>query len=536
VAAPKSGQARTIEKVARYIAPDLWDDPVPRWPPDVFALVAYLLEESGAYARVVKQWPPGIQLRTADWTKDILGIGGDWRNCFARATELPPEVGQWWEIVRASADVEIPDIESNSPLCEALLQLCATADEACVGVGVPSGVPADEFDKHAQACLRRASSLCELVHNTSLRVLPKLHTPQTGITLRSLTHHLAMCRTGTVKVIWHQNPSGPDRLSINLLLIPAPEAVAPSQFRPATPRIGNLVNMPHCYGFFDFHPVSGKHSTAAVGLFERAKELVGHVDGVVFPESALTPGDAEAIRKDLTTRSAFLIAGVSDAATGDAPGRNYVECNFPISEDYYIPFKQHKHHRWVLDKRQVIQYGLGGALNTTCGWWEHMELRPRELNFMAMKPWLTLCVLICEDLARPDPAAEIVRAIGPNLVIALLMDGPQLAARWPARYATVLADDPGCSVLTLTSAGMARLSRPNHAITPRAPVVALWKDAKTGVPIEIELPPGAQAIVLSMSVEYHEEWTADGRADGSAAGYPLLVGVHPIMGEGRSGS
>jgi hypothetical protein len=33
-----------------------------------------------------------------------------------------------------------------------------------------------------------------------------------------------------------------------------------------------------------------------------------------------------------------------------------------------------------------------------------------------------MCALICEDLARPDPVAEIVRTVGPNLVIALLME------------------------------------------------------------------------------------------------------------------
>ena len=46
-------------------------------------------------------------------------------------------------------------------------------------------------------------------------------------------------------------------------------------------------------------------------------------------------------------------------------------------------------------------------------------------------------VLICEDLARQEPAAELIRAVGSNLVIALLMDGPQLNNRWPARYAAV---------------------------------------------------------------------------------------------------
>jgi hypothetical protein len=145
-----------------------------------------------------------------------------------------------------------------------------------------------------------------------------------------------------------------------------------------------------------------------------------------------------------------------------------------------------------------------------------------------MHPWLSVAVLICEDLARQDPAAELVRAVGPNLVLALLMDAPQLPSRWPARYATVLADDPGSSVLTLTSLGMAALSRPpNVPLRPR--LIALWKDAKSAAPVEIELPPGAAGCVLSLTVQWDEEWTADGRGDNRTTGYVILAGTHPIF-------
>ena len=71
-------------------------------------------------------------------------------------------------------------------------------------------------------------------------------------------------------------------------------------------------------------------------------------------------------------------------------------------------------------------------------------MRERLLYFVTLNR-MTWSVLICEDLARQDPAADLIRAVGPNLVIALLMDGPQLNGRWPARYASVLAEDPGSS-------------------------------------------------------------------------------------------
>jgi hypothetical protein len=139
-------------------------------------------------------------------------------------------------------------------------------------------------------------------------------------------------------------------------------------------------------------------------------------------------------------------------------------------------------------------------------------------------------VLICEDLARQDPVSEMVRTVGPNLVMALLMDGPQLQTRWPNRYATVLADDPGSAVLTLTSLGMARMSRPFGKPGP-SQIIGLWRDGQTGT-VEIDLPPGAGAVVLSLANEMVEEYTADRRSDEGTASALVLGGIHPVhLGE-----
>jgi hypothetical protein len=136
-------------------------------------------------------------------------------------------------------------------------------------------------------------------------------------------------------------------------------------------------------------------------------------------------------------------------------------------------------------------------------------------------------VLICEDLARQDPAADLIRAVGPNLVIALLMDGPQLNSRWPARYASVLAEDPGSSVLTLTSLGMAERCRPILRSTGKraepSRVVGLWRDVQSGE-IEIGLDAGDDACVLTLECTVREEYSADGRGDGSATWFPVFAG------------
>jgi hypothetical protein len=94
------------------------------------------------------------------------------------------------------------------------------------------------------------------------------------------------------------------------------------------------------------------------------------------------------------------------------------------------------------------------------------------------------------------------------VLIIPLLDGPQLSSRWAARYASVLADDPGSTVLTLTSYGMALRSRPRGQVA--SPVVALWKDPVHGVR-EIPLEPDAHGVLLSASADRATRRSSDGR-------------------------
>lgn len=147
-----------------------------------------------------------------------------------------------------------------------------------------------------------------------------------------------------------------------------------------------------------------------------------------------------------------------------------------------------------------------------------------------MNKWLTFAVLICEDLARQDPIAELVRCVGPNLVVALLMDGPQMPDRWSARYATVLAEDPRSSVLTLTSGGMVDLSNAQFGGTsPRS--IALWRDAASPRARQIHLQEGAEGVILRLGHKMETEWTADGRSDRGTTGYIVLNGVYQVLGQ-----
>jgi hypothetical protein len=122
-----------------------------------------------------------------------------------------------------------------------------------------------------------------------------------------------------------------------------------------------------------------------------------------------------------------------------------------------------------------------------------------------------MTVLICEDLARNDPAMSVVRAVGLNLVIALLMDGPQLSARWPGKYATILGEDPGSGVLSVTCAAMVDRSNANYPGEKRR-IIGLWR-SEGASSIEVELPVEHHAVLLEIDSRMVEQHTLDTRAD-----------------------
>ena len=108
-------------------------------------------------------------------------------------------------------------------------------------------------------------------------------------------------------------------------------------------------------------------------------------------------------------------------------------------------------------------------------WWEKINISNRQCFFHVFRQGACLATLVCEDLARIDPVQTVLRSVGPNLVVALLLDGPQWERRWPGRYATVLADDPGSAVLTVTSLGMVRRSvMPGEKAPNREQTVVLY--------------------------------------------------------------
>src|SRR5262249_44780944 len=161
----------------------------------------------------------------------IREIGNDWRAAAITNAPLRKELLEWWNIVVSAADTEIARVCTNTRLCDALLELSAAADEACAGIRIrdPERAP-DTFDIKANRLLTASDSItyCDQVHPSRAVVLPKLHTPRSGLTLRSLSHHLALISPGEVKTRWLWLPFETREWSLNLLLLPWPETVVPT--------------------------------------------------------------------------------------------------------------------------------------------------------------------------------------------------------------------------------------------------------------------------------------------------------------------
>jgi hypothetical protein len=199
----------------------------------------------------------------------------------------------------------------------------------------------------------------------------------------------------------------------------------------------------------------------------------------------------------------------------------------PIAERSHDWFhlRQDKHHRWSLDESQILQYHLGGVLHPHIRWYEAIDTPRASVQFMETGAGTLTVNVVCEDLTQNDEVSEVIRSVGPTFMTAFLLDGPQLAARWGARYASVLADDPGAAVLTLTSYGMARRSRPGGR-DPSA-VVALWKEPSGGAR-EIPLEPGAHAVLLTVCGDIATRRSADGRRPADTGASIFDVAIHQI--------
>jgi hypothetical protein len=493
------------------------------WPPDVFALTNVLLGRAEAFRHALSEedWPPS---RFSDWAMEVEEAARHWSVWAEDRTDaLPDLVASEWSIFRERSEVPIEELAAGGDVrtCDALLTVHAIADEACAGLGVAldsSDVGGCMYRARGRELLARTGSLAR-IDTRYLRVLPKVRTPPTG---RPAFSRYACVQGPGIDARWHKIPArhrGTDLRSeyATILLLPWPLQVHASDFHAVEGSVQRLTKDP--YGFFEFAPAEGLDLDLLDRVLLAARQEAGSVDVVVLPESAIDESELDDLEAVLNAHGVIsLETGVRQPMpeSGRFPN-NWLHMGFnpqlekggplPGEGQPWFHLRQNKHHRWSLDEAQVNQYNIGGALHAHIRWWEAMEVPRKAVEFIEVAE-LVLVSLVCEDLAQNDDVAQLIRSVGPTAVITVLLDGPQLTSRWAARYASVLADDPGSAVLTLTSFGMVQRSRPPGSDASR--VIALWKDPTTGVR-EIPLEPGAQAVLLTLCNDRATRYSADRR-------------------------
>lgn len=496
---------------------------LPDWPPDLFCVAASLVQASGLYAhpRYVAGWRKR-RFFGGSYVDTVRKVGGAWRA--SRKLEGEPRriVESCWADLKAHRGEPVSRVRvSHCGWWDSALYLMSIADEASrrIGFGRTAGFP------HAEAVLREYErweddgrkspiqlpySLAKRVPADAMCVLPKTRTPQTGCTVRSLSHHLALLPpAGDLRCAWLPgNLTSPTEDRFNLLLVPFPYNVRDDAISAAPhPKRGD--------GYFALQqtwlPGANEFAEFIRKLIWQARRRGVRVDGVVLPEASLSRAVAEEVVARLADEGLELfVAGVLEEGKDGAFNLAFLVPRFEGKVHYVI--EQAKHHRWKLNKDQIDWYGL--PLDSSREWWEKIDIAYRTLCFHVFRHGACLTTLICEDLARIDPVQTAIRAVGPNLVIALLMDGEQLLHRWSARYATVLADDPGSAVLTLTCVGMVR--RGTKKTSQRSWSVGLWREPGTPTQ-QLRLPRTAHGLILRLKAQLKEEMASDGRGDGGGA-------------------
>jgi hypothetical protein len=535
----------TLASTWQAVAGSPIGDELLEWPPDVFALTDVILERAEAYRFVLSPpegvlWPPGGD---AGWS-DAVGQAGRRWSAWAedRDGAVPELVAEGWAVFRERADIPLEQLADGREwrVCEALLTLHAIADEACAGLFVALDRSDGEgciYRARGRELLARAGSLAR-IRSHFIRVLPKIRTPPTG--RASFSRYACVYRPG-LETRWHKLPArhrgtDPQAEHAQLLLLPWPLRVRESDFRAVEGSVQRLAKEP--FGFFEFAPEERLDLDLVDRMLLAARDEVDSVDVVVLPESAVEESELDALEALLDRHGVtYLQAGLR----GHSPrpgrlGRNQMHVGVnprlekggalattPCGGWFHI--RQDKHHRWSLDESQIYQYHLGGALHPHIRWWEAIEVPRRSVQVVEVGEGITIVSLVCEDLAQNDDVSEVIRSIGPTIVSTALLDGPQLTSRWSARYASVLADDPGSAVLTLTSFGMAKRSRPHGHVS--SPVIALWKDPARGTR-EISLEPGAQGVLLTVCGARASRRSADGRWPVQSGTHYFDVAVHQI--------
>ena len=555
---------------------------IPEYPTDVFLICASLLDASGAYGHFdpapdncANLHPPTFGLLSQ--TRDrVARLGRDWGNSEDTGSGIAPpkRLKLLWDWLSAHHGGEIVREKKGFKMLprwwKIALLLLVAADEACVGMEqAPSrsgkkmrdrlwfnaigkvrfsdenGIDTPEnFKKsNGSAATFSVSGLKE-----KRNVFPKCLISENGCSHRNFTRNVTLIpNTGTVRCHWHgqQSPLKDDNEEpLNILLIPFPYQFSAKTFRPLNEKHraeGSLSGKnARSWANFSIDQNNFKGRGALVDLVEnlvsKAKDEVGTLNGIVLPELAadftVHRDLGNRIKHNIETNLEFIVSGSQNNCDDELGNTVLTSVWSALDEDYgrgsasALISSRRKHHRWQLQASQIRAYGLSSSLDPRISWWEDHVVGFRELHFYPLRKNSIFTSMICEDLARIDPCHEVLRSVGPNLIFSLLMDGPQIESRWSARYAKTLSEDPGCTVVTLTSYGL--LHRTNQSGRfPLNDVIAFFSSPFENVEVSLPYKSGARAVLLNLvSERMQDQCTMDGRKK-ERRGW-RLAGIQPI--------
>lgn len=576
---------------------------VPIFPPDVFAAAAHLLEASGGYQYIVAPFEPRAPAgRNGVYTPPTRAPSSadvaDWvqtgRRWGTNQLALPLVQSKWDELLHhGPRELVVSPRQNEEPptwwaIAHALLVI---ADEACESVGYMgfnessaerrwcNKVIAHIFDQKTlrdpiapvdhpgdgAGHISRHVALDSIsrVDRQVARVLPKGRTTDIGCNMRTLSHNLTLLPPhGRGNAYWHRpdrNNAADSSSTLNLLVVPFPFSIPDGSFVGYEAEPGPAGER---WGRFDIQQKwltshgssrSTKESRESFSAFvdhliATATRLGTPINGVLLPEYALDWNTYDHLVRHLRDGRPdleIIISGLSEDCqrrVGNTVASTVMINNANEGRRQALTSTRRKQHRWRIDAPQIAAYGLAADLDPAVLWWEHLDVGERVLHVDLFRSRSTFTAVICEDLARVEPGLSLLRALGVNLVFALLMDGPQAKGRWPGTYATALADDPGSSVLSITSTGLVDRSNANFAGKGRR-IIGLWKNrpeggaarpatgnarrdrlqehARTrGATIELELNDGA-ALVVKLEAASAQEITLDGRRNDDTTAWYL---------------
>lgn len=528
-------------------------DMVPLWPPDVFGIAAYLVEKGDCYRFILDQTAGTIGYQLREKRDERMVAGRLWKqfrnvddseiveyqfihNCWNELKVCTTTIADHNWILPALNLLIISDIACERiglgiqdyppneipwiPFTYSLINTLQDRSKICPDGGEwisRIGVEFDDFlfdniqngDLESGNQDRVGKSACILVDEEILCVHPKMNTPDVGCTLRSLSLNLSL-HTGYNQVLNQWYNKRPELLekehSLNVLLVPFPYVIHGADFE--WEKRGSY------HGVFRLNqnwlnPNTDDISNIVIRLLKLAETKESKVDIITLPELALDLKTfhtlCDDIKHQFPTQDFVLISGILEQDEGDTVNRAMIAT---IYHGEVSRYSQSKHHRWRLDTNQINTYGLSSRLEHHLEWWEDTRIDARTIPYLVFRKDACLAALICEDLARSEPCLSSLKAVAPNIVFALLMDGPQLTGRWPERYAMGLSDDPGSSVLTFTSLGLVVRSNWFHRGTRQT--IGLWRDQRKGT-VEIDLPPNHHGLLLTLQRFEHKSRTIDGR-------------------------